>query len=423
MTDLRADSSPSPTASTPAGSAAAAKVVSAEATAAAEVVAPEATPGSRFWTPWRTALAKGAVFYVVSRLMVMAATGVAAVAEQPRPTSARRPIIDLLTSWDSLWYLRIVRDGYPSSIPAHVTFHQPEARAAFFPLYPLLVRAADRVLPGGDVAAALFLNLVLGAVFIYLLGVLTRRLKGDHAAARVMVLAAVFPGSFVLSFAYAEAILLVLACATFLLLLDRRWVLAGLAAGLATASRPNAIALVLACAAAAWVAWRRERDWKAWAAPLLAPLGFVAFQVYLSWRTGERLVWFRVQHQGWNEGISFGLTAITKTTKFLAHPLDSPTNAITALCLVALAAGLWALWKARLPAPIVVYTLVSVFLMLVPAQVTARPRFLYTAVGLLIAVAAVWPDDDKDWWALVLCVSSAGLVALIGLYGFAAVIP
>ena len=33
--------------------------------------------------------------------------------------------------------------------------------------------------------------------------------------------------------------------------------------------------------------------------------------------------------------------------------------------------------------------------MLLPDTVTARPRFLFTAFPLLIAVAAVWPDDDE----------------------------
>ena len=83
----------------------------------------------------------------------------------------------------------------------------------FFPAYPMLVRGVDRVLPGGDTLAALFTNFVLGAVAIFLLGVMARRLYGEQVAAKAMVLGAMFPGSFVLSFAYTEALLLVLAMA------------------------------------------------------------------------------------------------------------------------------------------------------------------------------------------------------------------
>ncbi len=221
--------------------------------------------------PWRAALLQGAVAYGVSRLMVVAAAGVVAAAQEPRPASARAPILDVLTSWDGLWYFDVVRHGYPPSVPAHVTYFDTEARTAFFPAYPLLVRAADRVLPGGDVFAGLAVNVVLGAVVVLLVGLIARRLYGDRVAGRAMVLVALFPGSFVLSFSYSEALMLALVGATLLLLLEERWVLAGLAAAVATASRPNALAVCVACAVAAWIAWRRHHDWRAWLAPRSRP--------------------------------------------------------------------------------------------------------------------------------------------------------
>ena len=79
-------------------------------------------------------------------------------------------------------------------------------------------------------------------------GHLARRLYDNDVAERAMVLFAVFPGSFVLSYAYAEALLIVLAALCLWFLLDEHWLLAGLAAALATATRPNGIALVAACA-------------------------------------------------------------------------------------------------------------------------------------------------------------------------------
>ena len=49
-----------------------------------------------------------------------------------------------LARWDAVWYLRIAHSGYGSS----------PARAAFFPLYPLLVRGLATPL-GGSPAALL----------------------------------------------------------------------------------------------------------------------------------------------------------------------------------------------------------------------------------------------------------------------------
>ena len=372
---------------------------------------------------WRRALIQGGVAYLVSRAMVLAGAGVVAAAQQPRPASAKAPILTALTSWDGLWYFDVVRHGYPNIVPPNVTYFDTEARTAFFPAYPLLVRAADRVLPGGDVLAGLAVNFVLGAVLVLLAGLLARRLYSDRVAGRAMVLVALFPGSFVLSFSYSEALMLVLVAATLLLLLDERWLLAGITAAVATASRPNAIAICAACAVAAWLAWRRHHDWRAWIAPALSPLGVVAFQLFLWVRTGERAVWFRVQGEAWNEGVSFGWTALRRTYEAIVSPFGSATNVITALCVLATMAGLWAVFRAKLPPPVVAYSVVVIALMLLPATVTARPRFLFTAFPVLIAAAAIWPDDDEQWWGLGLALCGAGLVSVTALYGLYAAIP
>src|SRR5919205_2114496 len=48
------------------------------------------------------------------------------------------PVLAPLARWDSVWYLTIADSGYGGST----------ARAAFFPLYPLLVRALGTVFGG-----------------------------------------------------------------------------------------------------------------------------------------------------------------------------------------------------------------------------------------------------------------------------------
>lgn len=380
---------------------------------------------------WRRALLRGAVAYVVSRAMVVAAAGVVTAGKAnaladigvDKPTSAGHGIIDVLTSWDGLWYLSLVRDGYPRSVPPHVTYFDGEARAAFFPLYSWLVRGFDVVFPGHEVVAALGLNLLLGAVFVLLCGVITRRLFGDRPAGRAMMVAALFPGSFVLSFAYSEALFLVLAAACLLFLLRRWWWLAGIAAALSTLSRPNAIAIVPACLAAAVIAIHQRREWRALVAPALAPIGFVVFQLYVGWRAGERGVWFRVQRQAWREGTSFGFTAIRKTVRFATHPLASPTNVLTALCLLALVVGIVAMVKVRLPLPLTVFAASIILLTLLPETVTARPRFVYTAFPMIFSFAAWWPDDQEELWGVLMAMCGAGLVIVTALYGHFAAIP
>lgn len=385
---------------------------------------------------WRLAMVKGAAAYVVSRVMVIAGSGIVAaqrgvdanVEGVARPEGAQTFIVQVLDSWDGNWYMEIVRGGYPQEIPPNITYFQVEARAAFFPLYPLLVRAFDRVLPGSEVFAGIFVNALLGLLVVLMVGLLARTLFGIKPAERTMILMALFPGSFVLSFAYSEALLILLSAICLYFLYRRQWLFAGMVAALATATRPNGVAIAAACGLAALIAIWQDREWKALIAPLLAPIGFIAFQWYLRVHTDEDWAWFRVQTEAWAEGTSFGATALQDTFGFLTHPLNSPTDVLTTTSLIAMFALIFTAWKKRLPWPMVAYVVVVLALMLIPETVTARPRFVYTAFPLFLSAGAWWPDDDEaSWahegWTLLIALCAAGLVTLTALYGVYGAIP
>jgi Gpi18-like mannosyltransferase len=396
-------------------------------------------------TSWWRLVRHTLPIYVLSRCCVLAGAAVVAAElrvdanlaeEQGLPLadphgstnagSAIRPILDVLTSWDGLWYMDIVRNGYPRSIPPDVTYFVDEARAAFFPLFPIAGRLFDRILPGGDSFGVLVMNTLLGFIAIVLFGLIGEHLYGERVGRTTATLAALFPGSFVLSFAYSEALMLALAAACLLMLLYEEWTAAGVCAAFATATRPNALALVVACAVAAAFAVRERRDWSSLAAVLLAPVGFITFQVWLGQHTGEAGAWFRVQREAWDEGASFGWTAIQNTVEAIWQPMTSPTDTITALSFAATVILMVLAWKAKLPWVLHAYSWSIIALMLVPATVTARPRFLFTAFPLLIG-AAQWYEGrrerDEALWPLTMAACGAGLAALTGLYGSFGAIP
>lgn len=399
---------------------------------------------------WSRAVRAGMVAYLLSRVAVL--IGAAIVAAEIKaddnklrerllwglqsrpdphfrsiavPRSAPSMILDVLTSWDGLWYLRITRFGYPSYVPPSMTYDDSQARVAFFPAYPYLVRFVDRILPGGDTFAALALNLVLGAAFILLVGLLTRDWFGDRFSERAMILVAVFPGSFVLSFAYSEALLLTCAALCLFCLQRRWWFAAGIVGLLATASRPNGVAVAVACLVAAGLVARSTRTIRPLIAPTIAPLGFIGFQLWIDTHTGERGVWFRVQGEAWKEGASFGLTALRRTMEAFTQPLTSPTDLITAVSFALTVLLVYVAWRRhRLPAPAAAYSTVVVALMLLPSTVTARPRFLFTAFPLLV-VGAIWLAHPRreGWWTYVVGFSLVGLTALTAVFGVYGAIP
>src|SRR3954464_4548678 len=115
-------------------------------------MASQATPALRaawrvFW-PTPAAVLLVAVFAALS--FGPATGGLAAENalkfDTPRLTHAvADPLLAPLPRWDAVWYLRVAEPGYGES----------EARAAFFPLYPLLVRGLAT--PFGASPAALLL--------------------------------------------------------------------------------------------------------------------------------------------------------------------------------------------------------------------------------------------------------------------------
>lgn len=380
--------------------------------------------------PWGRAIRRGAVAYVLSRLFAIMGAAIAVAAQavwarlnEEEPVGGLTGLVQVFDSWDGHWYLDVVREGYPHHIMPNVTYFVSDARAAFFPLYPRLVHYLDNIIPGGPVTVALMVNLVFGAAFIYLVGVIAKNLFDVKTSEKAMMIAAFFPGSFVLSWAYSEALLLTLACLCFIALSKKMWWWAGIFAALGTACRPNGIALVAACAVASLIAIKQDREWKSLIAPILSPIGFVGFMAFLMHHTDENFAWFRVQSQAWKEGTSFGATAVSRTFDFILNPTGSPTSVLTAASMFAMVLALIALWKFRLPAMYTAYTAVVLVLMLLPATVTARPRFLFTAFPLIFPVARALRDDEDKWWPIVLLIFATGLVTVTGLYGVRAAIP
>ena len=401
--------------------------------------------------PTKRLILHGFVAYVLSRVLTVIGAGLVAAEQVVRDRwnvdfcktakvldkcySGKQPhafrvlpsgaslISSVFGNWDGNWYLRIVSSGYPRFIPKGITYDDPPARAAFFPTYPTLVRIVDKVVPGGPTTTGVLINLVLGGIFIAVFGFTAMKLFGAAKARHAVIILCLFPGSFVLSYVYSEALLLLAAALCLWALHKERWLIAGLLAAFGTATRPNGLALVLACLVASFIAIRTRRDWSSLVAPALAPLGFIGFMIFLRQHTGENLPWFRVQREAWREGTSFGGAAVSNTFEFLLHPLSSPTNVLTAASLVAVGVLLWSAYRHRIPMPMLAYSLGVLFLMLLPATVTARPRFVFTAFPLFMSAGAMFHDEDTPWWELLIVILSAGLVTVVGMYGVISAVP
>ena len=334
--------------------------------------------------------------FVVVRVAAFAALALAPTepVQVELPTVGPEPyqgIEGQLTSWDGYFYLDIAENGYPDHVPTTPTGETAQSSVSFFPLYPALIAAVDVVTPGSAVAAAILVTTVAAFVAMLLLRELVRSISGSAAAERAAIMFAVFPGAFVFSLAYTEALVLAFSVGALLAVRRSHWLVAGILAALATATRPDAAVLVLPLAWVAYRAIRTDRVWKALLAPALAPVGAVLALGYIGWQTGVAGAYFRVQNQAFGLKPDFGKTSIVhlRDTAFAVVGGDSVTLGVvlrTAAIIFAVAA-FYALWRWRPPAELWIFA-VAVFMagwlntLSVPPRVVLRAFPLVAAVGV-----------------------------------------
>lgn len=208
---------------------------------------------------------------------------------------ANEKFVEIFAAWDSGWYWDIATRGY---------YFSPDAQSsvAFFPLYPMLMRAVAFPFGGGE--AATWIAGITVAFVAYVLALIaihrfTERLfESREIARRTVLYIAVFPWALFMARVYAESVFLLTSVLAISRAWDGRWAQAGVWGGLATLARPNGILIGLPLALLAL----RDRPpagtlatrWIALAPIPLALAGFCAFVYTL---TGDPLGWLAAQAQ------------------------------------------------------------------------------------------------------------------------------
>jgi Gpi18-like mannosyltransferase len=318
-------------------------------------------------------------------------------------TLRHHPLTNELANWDGGWYRAVVTGGYPTH-----AFHTQNP-LGFFPLYPMVVWVVSQPLlwftSQNEVWAAIIAGVVVSGIGGLLATVLVQRLAagwwGEQSGRRAAALFCLFPGSIVFSMVYAEGIMIPLAAGCILALQRRRWLLAGVLAGLATATEPEAIVLILVCAAAAVLELRR-RGWsdpaarRSLIAPLLAPVGLVAFGVFLWAWTGTPFASWIAQHYGWNERsdplalvhLAIRLAGKISFTHF-NHPtinLNWPVGLIGAVFLLVMLVLLVKAWR-TVSIEALIWTFGIALLAVTSEYTPPNPRLLITAFPAVIVLA------------------------------------
>ncbi len=351
---------------------------------------------------------------LVARALVLlgwyVAGAVAASGEGPRPVAMDQGLL----AWDGAYYRDIATIGYE---------HLPADSLRFFPLYPVLARAVALPFGGNaDLGLVVFANLsalVLGVLVLRL----ARRELGPEGGRRAVWAVAAFPGAFVLSWAYAEALFLALGVASYLAARNRRWLIAAALAAGAGLTRPLGVLLALPLLVEAYDDWRApDRLWSeraSMAAAVAAPVaGTLAFVAWVEHAWGRWFLPYTVQSDLRGEAIDpLRRLARGVVDLFGAERFGDGLHVPFAIGFVVLAVVAWR----RLPRSAAVYATAVLVVSLWAANLNSLERYALNAFPLALAVAA-WAGTVRRE-RLVLAVGGAGLVGLSSLAWLGRYVP
>jgi len=212
-------------------------------------------------------------------------------------TPFSHPFLNMWSRWDAIWYVEIARSGY-SYDPGKIS------NVAFFPLYPLLIRATQVILflPRSDywllLCGVCLSNILLLIALSYFVALL-RLDFNERVAARAALYLLVFPTTCFLSSVYTESLFLFLTVAAFYHGRRKQWIAACSLAALGTLCRAQGLIVALPL----FIEYLDQHDFRPRDIErnalsfALIPIPLLAFAFYLHGRFASWRIMFEAQKQ------------------------------------------------------------------------------------------------------------------------------
>ena len=367
-------------------------------------------PGGGRWALLSRPGARTVVVILVALVVGRICCAAAVVAFAPHG----RSLASIIDQGDGQSYLDLAVHGYPHSI---AVVDPRTNEVAFFPLFPIMAAALMAASLSFTVAVSL-INLVASAVAAICIAKVVDESGGRRNGADTGLMTAVFwlvqPWAFVLVLAYTEAVLVACAAACLLALLRHRWVAAGLLAALAGASRSSGMVLIVCCLVVAVPVARKQRSLVPLVAPVLAPLGTLAFFVYLRFRVGSATAWFTVERNGWHASSDPPKDVVVR---FAHYFRIGQVSGVAVACYLLVCLVLLVLLVKDGNHPVLLVYAAGIFLLALgnPNYPSSIPRLLLPAFPLLLPV--VVRVQKVPWRILaVAALASAVLMGLLTVY-------
>jgi hypothetical protein len=336
-------------------------------------------------------------------------------------------MLEVWNRWDTGHYISIALRGY-----------NPENEsAAFFPLYPLLIRYLEPLLPGGALSAALIISHAACLAALTVLFRLVEELQGESTARRTVTYLMAYPFAFFLVTAYNESVFLLFCVAGFYCMRQGYWVSAGLWGSLASATRQAGILLALAFV----IEYLRQRGWHPKRirldalAVLIVPLGMAAYAWYC-WRAfGDWLkfvhiqaLWGRIPTVPW-EGTERAIGHIRSASVegavfqplVVLNVIDIAAVVVTLVLLVLAVVGPWRLGPGSLYLTVTSFASLTMALIVplgLDVPLHSVPRFVLEMVPVFMVAARMGRSPHVDRFFVMPAMAVQALLLLGFFYDF-----
>ena len=312
-------------------------------------------------------------------------------------------------NFDGVHYLTIAKSGYAA-----------QYTQVFFPLYPLLISVVHRILPlVNPIVIGLFVS---NSFFLLTIFILYKLFSLDYDRKTIkwiMLFLIFFPTSFFFGSIYTESLFLFLTVCSFYAARKKRWWLAGICGGLASATRLTGIFLLPALL---WEWHKNKIKNKILSSPILylVPLGLVSYMIYLQFKFGDWLYFWHAQPVFGAERSGSGIIllpqVIWRYLKILFYvPLTSEMFWISFLEVLFTLFSIILLVIAHLKKVRVSYLIFSWLAIIIPpltGTFSSMPRYILVAFPIFISLGLIHNKYYKIILLAVFCLLLSALTIL-----------
>ena len=295
-------------------------------------------------------------------------------------SSPHRTVFANFCQWDCGWYSRVVYGGY--SLPPRNEEGQYTAGWAFFPLFPITIRALEDIVHIDPTTIVVITSKLefFTAILTFLLW-LRPYLEGLKEYFLAAAIVAFNPYLIYGHSGYSEPLYFTVCCLGFWALEQQKWILAGVFGAALSATRLVGLSFVVVYAIAAFrqlgPGALKDRSLRLWLGIVLCPLGLALFGIYLHHHVGDALAFAHVQ-SAWGRISTDPITSLVESIRLRGWFRIWALMGIAGLLLSA-----WLIWRR---AEYGIFLAISILLPLSTGVTWSLARYMWWQPPLLLVI-------------------------------------